>query len=173
MEYKIVVTGTAAVGKTTAITSLSDNPPVTTDQEATDDLAEIKATTTVAFDFGEIILDDDTIVRVYGTPGQERFRHMWEIIAEGAMGFIILVDATRPDPVADLDIYVTNFAQFIADTTTVIGITRGDGVPDCSDALYDYLEKNNLAFPIMPVDPRDKSDMTELMLSLLAMLECH
>lgn len=172
MEYKIVVTGTAAVGKTTAINSLSDVPPVVTDECATDELSEVKATTTVAFDFGEVELEDGIVVRIYGTPGQERFRHMWEIIAEGALGFIILVDATRPDPVEDLAIYLTNFKQYIEETSVVVGITRGELKPECIDDVYQYLDSKSLAFPVMAVDPRDKADMTLLMLSLVAMLEC-
>ena len=171
MELKIVITGTAAVGKTTAIQSLSDNCAVTTDQCATDDLAEVKETTTVAFDFGEVELDDQTVVRIYGTPGQERFRHMWEIIAEGALGFIILVDASRADPVEDLSIYLSNFGEYIDATAAVVGVTRSDNYPNCVDTLCDYLEQRELAMPVMTVDPRDKSDMTLVMLSLLAMLE--
>ena len=173
MEYKIVITGSAAVGKTTAINALSDRPPVCTDQCATDELAEIKETTTVAFDFGEIDLDDESVVRIYGTPGQDRFRHMWEIIAEGALGFIILVDASRANPTEDLDIYLSNFARFIEETSAVIGITRLQDNPTCEEAIYKHLEQAGLFLPVMPVDPRSKEDMTEVLLSLLAMLECH
>ncbi len=172
MEYKIVITGSAAVGKTTAIHSLSDRPPVSTDQIATDDLSSVKETTTVAFDFGEIDLEDGLVVRVYGTPGQDRFRHMWEIIAEGALGFIILVDATRDDPIADLDIYLSNFKQFIEETSAVIGITRAQENPACEDAIYQHLEASGQFYPVMPVDPRSREDMRETLFSLLAMLEC-
>ncbi|GAA6169941.1 GTP-binding protein [Sessilibacter corallicola] len=170
-ELKLVITGTAGVGKTTAIHSLSDKPPIVTDADTTDELSEIKDTTTVAFDFGEIYLDDAT-VHVYGTPGQERFRHMWEIIAEGALGFILLVDARRKDPIADLEIYLDNFRQYIESTSAVIGVTRTETEGgQCIEDLYNYLEQKQLFYPIMAVDPRDKSDMSQLMLSLLAMLE--
>lgn len=171
-ELKLVITGTAGVGKTTAIQSLSDRPPIATESDTTDELSEIKSTTTVAFDFGEIYLDDGNVVHVYGTPGQERFRHMWEIVAEGAIGFIILVDSSRDDPVADLKMYIDNFKTYIDETSAVIGVTRiNEFNGQCIEDLYCFLEKEALFYPIMAVDPRDKSDMSQLMLSLLAMLE--
>ncbi|WP_317931177.1 GTP-binding protein [Halioxenophilus sp. WMMB6] len=168
-----MITGTAAVGKTTAIQSISDRPPVTTDQAATDGLAIVKDTTTVAFDFGEIVLPDETIVRVYGTPGQERFRHMWEIIAEGALGFIILVDASRDEPVVDLDMYLANFQKNIAESSAVVGVTRSEQNPNVMNEIYQYLENQQLIYPVMAVDPREKTDMKQLLLSLIAMLECY
>lgn len=138
-ELKFVITGTAGVGKTTAICSLSDVPPVETDADTTDDLAMIKSTTTVAFDFGEVILDDGARVRIYGTPGQERFRHMWEILAEGALGLLILVDNSRPDPLSDLMMYIDNFQKLIDDTGVVVGVTRCDaGSKTSIDDYYSF-----------------------------------
>lgn len=169
-ELKIVITGTPGVGKTTALASVSDIPPVRTEADTSDELAELKDTTTVAFDFGEIMLEGDVCLRIYGTPGQIRFRYMWEILAEGALGFIILVDATRPDPIADLSIYVENFAAFIKDTSVVIGITRSSEDIDY-EPFYQYLEEQGLCFPVIRVDPRDKDDMVELIMTLIAMLE--
>jgi signal recognition particle receptor subunit beta len=97
---------------------------------------------------------------------------MWEIIAEGALGFILLVDARRPDPIADLEIYLDNFHNYIEITSAVIGVTRTETEGgQCIEALYHYLESKELIYPIMAVDPRDKSEMSQLMLSLLAMLE--
>lgn len=172
-ELKFVVTGTAGVGKTTALKSICDKPPVETDAVTTDELALVKETTTVAFDFGEVTLDESTIVRVYGTPGQERFRHMWEIIAEGALGLIILVDNSRENPVEDMLIYIENFAQLIEDTSTVIGVSRL--TPNSKFQLDDYyasLEKYNHCFPVMEADPRKREDMINLMDALMAMVEC-
>lgn len=171
-ELKFVITGTPDVGKTTAIKSLSDAPPVITDTHTTDDLQQQKARTTVAFDFGEIALDDGDVVRIYGTPGQERFKHMWEIIAEGALGLIILVDDTRQDPVQDLDIYIQNFKTLIEDTGCVVGITRTEqtGRTDLTP-FEDYLAQLGYGFPVLPADPRDKDDMVMLMDVLMSILE--
>ena len=172
-ELKFVITGTAGVGKTTAICALSDVPPIATDTDTTDELSLIKNTTTVAFDFGEVILDDGARVRIYGTPGQERFRHMWEIIAEGALGLIILVDNSRPDPIDDLKIYIDNFQKLIEETSVVIGVTRCNGSDRVSiDDYYAYLERRELFCPVLEADPRSREDMVALMDALMAMLEC-
>lgn len=172
-ELKFVITGTAGVGKTTAICALSDVPPVATDADTTDELSLIKNTTTVAFDFGEVVLDDGVRVRIYGTPGQERFRHMWEIIAEGALGLIILVDNSRPDPLDDLNMYIDNFQQLIEETGVVIGVTRCSGSDRVSiDDYYACLERRELFCPVLEADPRSREDMVALMDALMAMLEC-
>lgn len=172
-ELKFVITGTPGVGKTTAIQSISDIPPVITDALTTDDLAEIKSTTTVAFDFGEVHLDADTIVRIYGTPGQERFRFMWDIISEGALGLIILVDNSREDPLADMQIYLDNFTRLINETGVVVGVSRLENHPSPNlDDFYQYLEAQNLHIPVMEADPRNKEDMINLMDALMAIVEC-
>lgn len=171
-ELKFVITGTAGVGKTTALTSLCDIPPISTDAATTDELSSVKSTTTVAFDFGEIILDDDTHIRIYGTPGQSRFKHMWDIIAEEALGLIVLVDHSRPDPIEDLKIYLDNFAGLVEKTGVVIGVTRLDAdKEDELDIYYQCLEEKNIFCPIMIVDPRQRSDMVDLMDALMAYLE--
>ena len=172
-ELKFIITGTAGVGKTTAIAALSDIPPVVTDAVTTDELAAVKDTTTVAFDFGEIILDEDTRVRIYGTPGQERFKFMWEILAEGALGLVILVDATRPDPLADLGMYVDNFIGLIEETGVAVGITRSDPSNGAElEQYYTYLQGRDIFCPVMAVDPRDQKDMMEIMDCLMSLLEC-
>ncbi|VUD68979.1 hypothetical protein TDB9533_04342 [Thalassocella blandensis] len=168
-ELKFVVTGTPGVGKSTALNSVCDSLPIATEATTSDDLSAVKETTTVALDFGEVLLDDGTCLRIYGTPGQIRFKHMWEIISEGALGFIILIDATRKDPVEDLSIYIENFQPYISQTSAVVAITRD---PDCSlEPYYNYLESNGLCFPVMCADPRDRDDMTEVLMALIAMLE--
>lgn len=171
-ELKFIITGTAGVGKTTAITSLCDVPPISTDAATTDSLAEVKATTTTAFDFGEIMLDDDTCVRLYGTPGQERFKHMWEILAQGALGLIILVDHSRPNPIEDLQIYLDNFSTLVAETGVAVGINRMLSEQENEiEKYYEALEKNDICCPVLNVDPRERQDMTELMDALMSCIE--
>ena len=171
-ELKFIITGSPGVGKTTAITSLCDVPPIFTDAKTTDSLSEIKATTTTAFDFGEIILDGDTCVRLYGTPGQERFKHMWEILAQGALGLIILVDHSRPNPIEDLQLYLDSFASLVTETGVAIGINRMSSEQESElEKYYEALEKNNLCCPILNVDPREREDMTELMDALMSCIE--
>lgn len=171
-ELKFVITGTAGVGKTTAICSVSDIPPVSTDAATTDALAQVKSTTTTAFDFGEIIVDELTTVRLYGTPGQERFKHMWEIIATGALGLIILVDNSKNDPVKDLETYLHNFHGLINQTGVVVGVTRIACEEDVElEKYYDCLAEKEIYCPVMAVDPRIKADVVALLDILMSLLE--
>lgn len=172
-ELKFIFTGPPGAGKTTAIASISEIDPVVSDVSTTDELAAVKNATTTGLDFGEIVLDDGQTLRLYGTPGQERFRHMWEILAKGALGLIILCDNSRPDPLADLDIYVTNFSDLISQTGAVIGVNRVDparGGPSMDD-YYAMLEKRDLIMPVMEIDPRQRADVLLLIDTLMTTLE--
>ncbi|WP_069169281.1 GTP-binding protein [Streptomyces griseus] len=100
---KLVVTGPFGVGKTTLIRTLSEIPTLHTEEAMTqssaglDDTAGLpgKTTTTVAVDFGRLTVQDDLVLYMFGTPGQERFLPLWEDIARGALGALVMVDTRR------------------------------------------------------------------------------
>ncbi len=93
---RVVVTGTVGAGKSTFIRTISEIDVVDTDRRATDGTASLKAKTTVAMDFGRIRFGANMVLHLYGTPGQERFDFMWDILIRRAHAFILLVASHRP-----------------------------------------------------------------------------
>ncbi|MFH8800708.1 GTP-binding protein [Streptomyces sp. NPDC017936] len=107
---KILVAGPFGVGKTTLIDSVSEIRPLHTEEHLSEASAQVddldgvrdKATTTVAIDFGRISLPGGVVLYLFGTPGQERFRSLWDDIAYGALGALVLVDSRRLDASFDV-----------------------------------------------------------------------
>ncbi len=171
-EHKILFTGPMGSGKTTAIGVISEIPPIRTEAFNTTQDVSAKATTTVGLDYGEVSLGDGEKLRLYGTPGQDRFSALWDILSNGALGVVILIDHSRPQSAADLEGFVTAFDSLIAETGAVIGVTHTDLQPE-RDFLeyYEHLDRRNLVLPILPVDPRSKDDVLKMIELLLSMLE--
>jgi small GTP-binding protein len=94
---KMVITGPFNAGKTEFIRSISEIDVVSTERRISDVTSRMKKETTVAMDFGRITVDDDLVLYLFGTPGQKRFDFMWEILSEGMLGFVVLVDSVRPE----------------------------------------------------------------------------
>jgi signal recognition particle receptor subunit beta len=159
-------------GKTTAISAVSGIKMVKTEAANTDRVLFNKATTTVGFDYGEVGLDAGHVLRLYGTPGQRRFSFLWKIVAKGAIGVIILVDNSRPDPFDDLGIYLDNFKQFVDIGGVVIGVGRTDSNPQPSiDDYYQFLAQRDLILPVFAVDVRKSEDVLMVLDVLFNMLE--
>ena len=171
--YKIIFTGPVGAGKTTAIASLSDVPPLRTDQAATDMAKDRKAETTVAMDYGLVNLADGVAIHLYGTPGQERFDFMWDILTEGGIGLVLLLDNSRREPMQDLRFFVNAFRKFIDKTGLVIGITRMDlrPVPAIEDYCQELAPLGLREIPIFEVDARERQDVSLLVESLLCSLD--
>ncbi|MBD3657559.1 ATP/GTP-binding protein [Marinobacter sp.] len=172
MEHKIIFTGPVGAGKTTAIGTISDIPVVSTESRASDGVARLKATTTVAMDYGVMKLGEGLKVHLYGTPGQERFSFMWDIITIGGLGMVILVDNDGEDPLADLEFYVRAFDTFIKRNALVVGVTRMDKSP--RPGLYSYhtrLKELGVQAPVFEVDARNRGDVSIMLQALLAMLD--
>lgn len=171
-HYKIIFTGPVGSGKTTAITAISDTPPVATDARASDMTVSRKPTTTVAMDYGTLRLGDGERIHLYGTPGQERFDFMWDILTEGGIGLVLLLDNTRPAPFKDLAFFTGAFRDFIARTGLVLGVTRSDLQPEpYLDQYHRELERIGLRAPLFQVDARRPDDVSLLVQALLYQLD--
>lgn len=167
-QYKIIFTGPVGAGKTTAIHSISDVKPVKTDAAASDMTKSRKAATTVAMDYGVMNLEGGEKVHLYGTPGQERFDFMWDILTNGGIGLILLLDNSRADPFHDMTFFLNAFRRFINDTSVAIGITQMD--VSSTPTIEEYHARlQDAAFKpaVFAVDAREKNDVSLLVQALL------
>jgi len=122
---KIVVTGPFNAGKTEFIRSVSEIDVVSTEKKISAEAEKIKNTTTVAMDFGRITVDEELVLYLFGTPGQKRFDFMWEILSEGMLGFVVLVDSTRPETFREARSILETFRAY-APTPYVVAANKQD-----------------------------------------------
>lgn len=171
-HYKIIFTGPVGAGKTTAIESISDTPPIRTDASASDMTKTKKSSTTVAMDYGIMNLAGGEKIHLYGTPGQERFDFMWDILTTGGIGLVLLLDNTRADPFQDMKFFLDSFQKFIAETNVAIGVTQMDlsNKPTIND-YHSQLQAMGIKPPVFSVDARVKNDVSLLVQSLLYSLD--
>jgi signal recognition particle receptor subunit beta len=167
-QHKIIFSGPVGAGKSTAIGSVSDIPPVATDVGATDDTRLLKATTTVALDYGVLKLQGGERVHLYGTPGQERFDFMWDILSEGAIGLILLIKNDRPEPLIDLAFFLSAFESLITSTRLAVGVTSMDRSREpCLNDHRRVLAQAGLIAPLFEIDARRRRDVSALIKALL------
>lgn len=122
---KLVISGPVGAGKTTFVQTLSQTEVISTEADATEDIG--KATTTVAFDFGTLNIGGQEL-HLYGTPGQDRFDFMWDVLVEGALGLVLLVAGNKPQDF----LHARHILEFITSRNPVpfvVGVTRQD-LPD-------------------------------------------
>lgn len=165
---KIIFAGPVGAGKTTAIGAISDIPPVTTDASASDMTLNRKGYTTVALDYGLLYLDDRTKIHLYGTPGQERFDFMWDILTNGGIGLVLLLDNSRANPLKDMQFFLDAFGEFLQSAPVVIGITKADVKQEPSiEAYAEILAGRGMCSPIFEIDGRNREDVKNLVMALL------
>jgi signal recognition particle receptor subunit beta len=170
--YKIVFAGPVGAGKTTSIASISDIEPFTTEEYATDEVKSLKDKTTVAMDYGLMELGGGAHLHLYGVPGQVRFDFMWEIIVEGGIGLVLLLNNQNENPLDEMDFYLDSFKDFIDRTGLAIGVTRMQ--PGSAPSIDDYvarLSRRGMKAPVFEVDGRRPEDVITLVQSLLYTLD--
>ncbi|MCH0543197.1 ATP/GTP-binding protein [Streptomyces sp. MUM 203J] len=170
VTLKILVAGGFGVGKTTMVGAVSEIRPLRTEENLTeagrpvDDLngVESKSTTTVAMDFGRITLRDDLTLYLFGTPGQDRFWFLWDELATGALGAVVLADTRRlDDSFAAIDYFERRGLPFLVGVNCFEGADRYP--PETVRAALDL----DPDVPLMMCDARDRESVKDVLVTLV------
>jgi small GTP-binding protein len=171
---KMVVTGPFSSGKTQFIGTISEIDVVKTERKITTEAEKIKDSTTVAMDFGRITVDNELVLYLFGTPGQKRFDFMWEILSEGMLGFVVMVDSSRPETFREAKSILETFRAY-APTPYVVAANKQDHPEawtpdDLRIALR--LDPNVKLLPCVATQRESvKNVLLELLYSILAEME--
>jgi uncharacterized protein len=166
-QVKMIITGPFSSGKTQFINSISEIDVVTTEREVKSELEKaVKDSTTVAMDFGRITVDEDLVLYLFGTPGQRRFDFMWEILAEGMLGFVVMVDSTKPETFREAKSILETFRAY-APTPYVVAANKQD-LPDAwkTDDLKIALRIEE-GVKLLPCIANSKDSVKNVLLELL------
>jgi uncharacterized protein len=166
---KIVIVGGFGVGKTTMVRSVSDIRPLNTEETMTragvgvDDLTAVqdKTTTTIAFDFGRISLNHQTVLYLFGAPGQERFWFLWDRLFTGTLGAVVLVDTRR---LADSWYAIDRLEQH--GTPFVVARNDFGGPFHTAQAVRDALDLPE-SVPLVDCDARSRPSSRDVLIALV------
>ncbi|MFJ8686222.1 GTP-binding protein [Micromonospora wenchangensis] len=169
-SVKVVVAGGFGTGKTTLVGSVSEIPPLVTEEVLTqasigvDDITgvEDKSSTTVALDFGRITISDDVVLYLFGTPGQDRFWFIWDELAQGAVGAIVLVDTRRlGTSFPAVDYFERRGIPFVAAVNRFFG-----ECPYTEEEIRAALELDETV-PLLWCDARDRASSKQALIELV------
>ncbi|HLF24721.1 MAG TPA: ATP/GTP-binding protein [Anaerolineae bacterium] len=163
---KMVVTGPFAAGKTEFIRTISEIDVVSTERKISSAAERVKDATTVAMDFGRITIDDDLVLYLFGTPGQKRFDFMWEILSEGMLGFIVVVDSSRPETFREARSILDTFRGY-ASTPYVVAANKQDHEDAWSPEDLRIALKIDHSIKVLPCVAQDRESVKNALLELL------
>jgi uncharacterized protein len=171
LALKILVAGGFGVGKTTMVGAVSEIRPLRTEESLTeagrpvDDTAgvEAKSTTTVAMDFGRITLRDDLVLYLFGTPGQDRFWFLWDELAQGALGAVVLADTRRlEDSFAAIDYFERRGISFAVAVNCFEGARKHP-----AELVRDALDLDEHV-PVLLCDARERESAKEVLIAVVS-----
>jgi small GTP-binding protein len=172
---KMVITGPFSAGKTQFIQAVSEVEVVETEAKITRGREQqVKNQTTVAMDFGRITVDENLVLYLFGTPGQRRFDFMWEILSEGMLGFVVLIDSARPETFREARSILDTFRSY-APAPYVVAANKQDienawDPDDLRIALR--IDSNVKVLPCVATDKECvKQVLLELLYSILELME--
>lgn len=164
---KMVVTGPFSAGKTQFIRSISEIDVVATERRISGETEQnIKDETTVAMDFGRITVDESLVLYLFGTPGQKRFDFMWEILSEGMLGFVVLIDSARPETFREARRILEVFRGY-APTPYVVAANKQDQEDAWSPGDLRIALKIDRNIKVLPLVATAKESVKVVLLELL------
>lgn len=167
INHKILFIGPVGAGKSTAITTLSNIPPIATNKAVRDITQDCKAATTAAMEYGVTKLASGEHLHMFGTNGLGRSNFLWDILIERCVGLVLLINNNAVDPFGDLHYFLDAYDRLIVETGVVIGITCMD--EKHQPTILDYhlqLEETKYPIPIFEVDARVRRDLAVLVKAL-------
>jgi len=164
---KMVITGPFAAGKTELIRAVSEIEVVATEQKISRaSESAVKDMTTVAMDFGRITVDEQLVLYLFGTPGQRRFDFMWEILSEGMLGFIVVIDSTKPETFREAKRILNSFEQF-ARTPYIVAANKQDMEDAWEPNDIKIVLRLNSNVKVLPCIAMDRESVKNILLELL------
>jgi small GTP-binding protein len=163
---KMVITGPFSSGKTEFIGSISEIDVVSTERRITSSAERIKDTTTVAMDFGRITVGDDLVLYLFGTPGQKRFDFMWDILSQGMLGFVVMVDSTKPETFREAKRILETFEGYAA-TPYVVSANKQDKEDAWEPEDLRMILRLKPEVKSLPCEATDKESVKNVLLELL------
>jgi signal recognition particle receptor subunit beta len=169
-RVKILVTGPFASGKTSLIQTVSEIPVVSTEKAVSDDSKVVKSQTTVALDFGRLTVSDDLVLYIFGTPGQERFSYMWDVLSVGALGLVVMVDASDYKSVILGKRYLSFFLHKLR-IPCLIAANKQDDPAALKPEQVRKMMGLDESIEVLPCITRSKESVKNVLIKLFEMIE--